>query len=87
MRAVFVLPLLMPLSLAVPALAETPHEAFLRQLREESRQKQARRYDHYRPSDVAECRSRGNAVFGGIVAKQRVMDDCLEARRLRRQGR
>lgn len=85
MHAVFAV--LLPLLLAAPAAAETPHEAFLRQLREEAREKHARRYDRHRPSDVAECRSRGNAVFGGIVAKQRVMDDCLEARLLRRQGR
>ncbi len=84
MRAAFAVPLLL---FVLPAVAETPHEAFLRQLREETRRVEARHYDRYRPSDVAECRSRGNAVYGRIEAKIAVMRDCLEARRLRRQGR
>jgi G:T-mismatch repair DNA endonuclease (very short patch repair protein) len=40
----------------------------------------------YRQSEVAECTSRANAVYGDIVRKMRVRDDCLEAGRLRRRG-
>jgi len=47
----------------------------------------SRRYEGNRPSEVAECRSRGNAAFGNTVVKTAVMEDCLEAYRLRRQGR
>jgi hypothetical protein len=46
-----------------------------------------RRYEGNRPSEVAECRSRGNAAFGDLVVKTLVMEDCLTAFRLRRQGR
>jgi hypothetical protein len=45
---------------------------------------QRRRGD--KPSDVAECTSRANGVYGDIVRKMTVRDDCLEARRLRRRG-
>lgn len=81
------LALLPTLLFAVPGVAETSHEAFIRDLKEESRRADTHRYDRFRPSDVAECRSRGNAAFGDIVTKTAVMEDCLRARELRRQGR
>ena len=87
MRAVLAVFAVLPLLLAAPTAAETPHEAFIRRLQEDARRAEAHRYDRDRPSDVAECRARGNAVFGRIEAKLAVMRDCLEARRLRRQGR
>lgn len=55
--------------------------------RPERERKEAIRLSAYAPSDVAECRSRGNASFGDLGLKQSVMDDCLEARRLRAAGR
>ena len=65
----------------------SPAGRFLQELREKGDHDLAHRYDRYRPSDVADCRSRGNAAFGNIDVKEHVMNDCLEARRLRRQGR
>lgn len=94
MRAVFAL---LSLLLAVPAAAqpermpyswETPEQAErrIRRLREAD-ETLRNYYGQFRPSDLAECRARGNATFGRIEAKIAVMHDCLEARRLRRQGR
>lgn len=85
----------MCLSFAAPATAqsfllsgETPEQARKREARDMAYQRaETERYARFRPSDVAECRSRGNATFGGIGIKEAVMDDCLRARELRRQGR
>lgn len=95
MRAVLaVLPLLL---LAVPASAqreripyswETPEQTERRfQRLREADETLRDYYGQFRPSDLAECRARGNATFGRIEGKIAVMHDCLEARRLRRQGR
>ncbi len=88
---------LLPLLFVAPATAqhaltpyswETPEktERRFRRLREAQADLDAY-YGQFRPSDLAECRARGNATFGRIEGKIAVMHDCLEARRLRRQGR
>lgn len=92
MRAVLTLLILLP---ALPAVAqsfvmtgETPEQARRREARDIAHQRaMTERYARYRPSDVADCRSRGNAAFGDIVVKQGVMEDCLRAQESRRQGR
>lgn len=66
-------------------LAEESQRESLRQEYEFNRA-EALRLSVYRPSDVAECRSRGNAAFGDIILKMMVMNDCLRARDLRRRG-
>ncbi len=95
MRAM--LAVLPPLLLVAPAAAqpertpyswETPEQAERRIQRLRQADETLRDYyGRFRPSDLAECRARGNATFGRIEAKIAVMHDCLEARRLRRQGR
>ncbi len=72
----------------IPYSWETPEqtERRFRRLREAQADLDAY-YGQFRPSDLAECRARGNATFGRIEGKIAVMHDCLEARRLRRQGR
>lgn len=97
MRAVLAVFAVLPLLLASPAASqpermpyswETPEQAErrIRRLREADETLRDY-YGRFRPSDLAECRARGNATFGRIEAKIAVMHDCLEARRLRRRGR
>ena len=97
MRAVLALSLLIAPLPAAPAAAqreltpyswETPEqtEQRFRRLREADETLRDY-YGRVRPSDLAECRARGNTTFGRIEGKIAVMHDCLEARRLRRQGR
>lgn len=95
--ALALLPLLPPLLLAPPAAGqhqpipyswETPEqtERRFRRLRE-AEETLRDYYGRFRESDLAECRARGNAAFGGMEARNAVMHDCLRAKDLRRQGR
>lgn len=95
MRAVFTA--LLTLVLALPAVAqrelipyswETPEQTARRFLR--LRQAETTLRDYYGQvglPELAECRARGNAAFGTMEARNAVLHDCLEAKRLRRQGR
>lgn len=86
--------LVVMLSLAVvaagPAVADepmTPARAYIESLKRKGEHDYVHRFDRYRTSDVYECRSRANSVFGPIGVKETVMEDCLKARDLRRRGR
>jgi len=57
-----------------------------RRIAENDRQ-EALRLAAYQPSDVADCRSRANAAFAPLATKEAIMDDCLLASKLRRDGR
>lgn len=95
MRVVFAL--LLPLLIAPPVAAqrelipyswETPEQTARRFLRLRQAETTLRDYyGQFRPSDLAECRARGNGAFGTMEARNAVLHDCLEAKRLRRQGR
>lgn len=69
------------------ARVEEEHQQVMRAAALYERQEAARLLRVNRPSEIAECRSRGNASFGSLALKISVMNDCLAARRLRREGR
>lgn len=88
---------LLPLVLAFPAAAqrelipyswETPEQTARRFLRLRQAERTLRDYyGQFRESDLAECRAQANGAFGRMEARNAVLHDCLEAKRLRRQGR
>ena len=69
------------------AQAPTAGQLYVDQLRREADQAERRRYLGVRPSEIAECRSRANSGLMPGYQREAVLDDCLAARRLRRQGR
>lgn len=73
--------------LAVPALGRANAvDDYIAKLQAEADYAQVHRYDRFKPSDVADCRSRANAAFGDLGTKYAVMNDCLRARKLRAAG-
>jgi hypothetical protein len=86
MRAIGVLSITILLSGGAMAQPMSPAQAYIDSLKRQGERDYVHRFDRYRPSDVADCRSRANSVFGPIDTKEVVLQDCLEARRLRRAG-